>query len=136
MGWNELCILKMFLFNHYRHSSLMNALIKQNFKQKRKGSSQEMKKQTNPPPHLHNIRYCQTLLRFPLAELQMHITVGCLETLNRSSSSLQKEVEEEAGELRCSLSSATELINDLLHRMYSPEFSWATPSNVLEFHFI
>lgn len=89
----------MFLFNHYRHFSLMNALIKQNFKQKRKGSSQEMKKQTKKPSYLHNIRYCQTLLHFPLAELQMHITVGCLEMLSISSSSLQKEAEEETGEL-------------------------------------
>lgn len=68
----------------------MNALIKQNFQKKRKDSSQETKKQTptHPPPHLHNIRYCQTLLHFPLAELQTHITVGCLETLSRSRSSL------------------------------------------------
>lgn len=42
----------MFLFNHYRHSSLMNTLIKQNFKQNRKGSSQEVKKKK--PPYKKN----------------------------------------------------------------------------------
>lgn len=82
-----------------------------------------MKQQTEKTSYLHNIRYCQALLHFPLAQLQMHITLGYLETLSRRSSSLQKEVEEETGELLCSLSSATELINDLLHRMCSPEFS-------------